>query len=176
MDLTTGLVVGLVAELLEEVLDLAPCEVYAGFHTGVLVLLHSGVQAGLLEHFSWILVQLHVALLERLPDGVHLKSLSELHEGPVLDGSIWVHLGLVLVGLRSQVHAGLLLVVPAASLSLSEDLLEEVQIGSSLVLFGHLLEEAYAPQLKFLGDLLEGIHASELESGDLLEEVHAPEL
>ena len=116
MDLTTGLVVALVAELLEELLALAPCEVHAGLHTGV--------PAGLLEHHSWFLVQLHTALLGRLPHGVHLKSLYELHEGPVLDGSIWVHLGLVLVGLRSQVHAGLLLVVPAASLSLSEDLLE----------------------------------------------------
>ena len=124
MDPTTGLVVALVADLLEELLALAPCEVHAGLHTGVLVLLPSGVQAGLPEHHSWSLVQLHAALLGRLPEGVHLKSLYELHEGPVLDGSIWVHLGLVLVGLRSQVHAGLLLVVPAASLSLSEDLLE----------------------------------------------------
>ena len=91
MDLTTGLVVALVAELLEELLDLAPCEVHAGFHTGVLVLLHSGVQAGLLEHHSWFLVQLHAALLGRLPDGVHLKPLYELHEGLVLDGSMKVH-------------------------------------------------------------------------------------
>ena len=157
MDLTTGLVVALVAELLEELLDLAPCEVYAGFHTGVLVLLHSGVQAGLLEHHSWFLVQLHAALLGRLPDGVLVKPLCELHEGLVLDGSMKVHEGLVLVDLHSkllgQVHAGLPVVVPAAGLGLSDDLLEEV----------------HAPELGLLGDLLEEVHASELGlPGDLL--------
>ena len=126
MDPTTGLVVALVAELLEELLALAPCEVHAGLHTGVLVLLPSGVQAGLPEHHSWFLFQLHAALLGRLLEGVHLKSLYELHKGPVLDGSIWVHLGRVLVGLRSQVLFGALLEEVYASKLESGDFLEEV--------------------------------------------------
>ena len=159
------LVAELLLLLLQELLESDHGEVHAGSHIGVLVLLHTGVQAGLMEHHAWLLVQLHAALLGRLPDGVLVSLLCELHEGLVHDGSIKVHEGLVLVDLHSkllgQVHAGLPVAVPAADLGLHDDLLEEV----------------HAPDLGLPDDLLEEVHALDLGlPDDLLEEVHALDL